>query len=220
MTGLDKLRKRQIRKSLPPKLAVTFLMMLFGCAMSMFAVFLECASAESLPQWLTSIDIRSFSVSLLPWVFMALPIALFARTPLRAAVNVGAFFSGKWIGRLVYLSLITHTQLAWDDFRFWLIFTAVSPLIAVVCWYGRGVGASAGFAAALIISFFFLYVFHFTSTFREFGFHWQYGFLPLIFLAVAIGMLWRRPLQSLFSVLGGFALAYIYVLLPFSIPVV
>ena len=59
-----------------------------------------------------------------------------------------------------------------------------------------------------------------TPTFAGFGIDWTFGFLPLALLVACIGVLWVKPLQTLFSVLLGFAFAYIYVLLPFAVPLI
>ena len=116
--------------------------------------------------------------------------------------------------------MFVHILPDWSHLSYIVILTAISPLIAAVCWYGRGVGTVAGFVAAFILAYWFLQAFHFTPTFQGFGVNFTYGVLPLIFLAAAIGMLWRKPLQILFSTIGGFLIAYIYILLPFSIPYV
>ncbi|MBR1482107.1 MAG: hypothetical protein IJ598_03955 [Ruminococcus sp.] len=212
------IRRWRPSKSLPQKLAFTFLTLLLGFGMEMLAQFLGSLSPKDIPSWLRFFDIVSFFSVLLPWAFAALVISLFSRTPIRAAINVLALFCGMLLGFLLYCGVFLHTVPNWDFLSSRLILTAVAPLIAAVCWYGRGVGTVAGFIAAFIIAYYFLQAFHFTPTFAGFGVNWTYSFVPLVLLAAAIGMLWRRPLQTLFSTLGGFALAYIYVLLPFSIP--
>ena len=132
------------------------------------------------------------------------------------AVNIRGFFTTLMPSAfgLLIVALFSHTPILW------LIFAAISPLIGAVCWYGRGKGTVAGFIAAFILAFWFLQAFRFTPTFQGFGLNLSYWFIPLILLAAAIGMLWRRPLQILFSTIGGFLIAYIYILLPFSIPYV
>ena len=78
----------------------------------------------------------------------------------------------------------------------------------------------AAVIAALIIAYFFLKAFTMNTDFSNFqiyGFP-RYSFVPVVFLAAAVGVLWRKPLQTLFSVLLGAAFAYIYLLLPFHIP--
>ena len=102
----------------------------------------------------------------------------------------------------------------------WLILTAVSPVLALICWYGRGTGAAAAIIAALILAYFFLQAFTMNNDFSNFSIYGfpRYSYAPVVFLAAAVGILWRKPLQTLLSLLGGAAIAYIYLLLPFSIP--
>ena len=220
MNMLNKIRKSHPQKSTPKKLAFTFLALLAGFGLGILTELFSGMSARVLPQWLESVNIRNFFATLMPWALGTLIISLFSRTPIRAAINVFTFSCGLILGCCVYLGVFVHILPDWSHLSYIVILTAISPLIAAVCWYGRGVGTVAGFVAAFILAYWFLQAFHFTPTFQGFGVNFTYGVLPLIFLAAAIGMLWRKPLQILFSTIGGFLIAYIYILLPFSIPYV
>ena len=188
--------------------------------LGLLSEFIAGLSASQLPMWLEAFNIRGFFTTLMPSAMGLLIVALFSKTPIRAAINSLAYFGGIVLGYYVYFAALKHSMPDWNSMGFWLIFAAVSPLIGAVCWYGRGIGTVAGFIAAFILAFWFLQAFKFTPTFQGFGLNLSYWFIPLILLAAAIGMLWRRPLQILFSTIGGFIIAYIYVLLPFSIPYV
>ena len=196
MKTLNKIRHSRPAKSLPQKLAFSFLALLFGFGLGVFAKFLDGLSADQIPQWLSFFDIRNFFGLPLPWVFTTLVLVLFSRTPLRAAIP------------------------DWSYLSVWLILTAVSPVLALICWYGRGTGAAATIIAALILAYFFLQAFTMNNDFSNFSIYYfpRYSYAPVVFLAAAVGILWRKPLQTLLSLLGGAAIAYIYLLLPFSIP--
>lgn len=203
---------------MPKKLAITFAALLAGFGLGILTEVFSGMSARVLPQWLEAVNIRNFFTTLMPWAFGTLIISLFSKTPLRAAINAITFSGGLLLGCCVYLGVFLHILPDWSNISYFVILTAVSPLIAAICWFGRGVGTVAGFVAAFILAYWFLQAFNFTRTFQGFGIDFTYGVLPLILLAAAIGMLWRRPMQILFSTIGGFIIAYIYILLPFSIP--
>ena len=204
---------------MPQKLAFTFLALLLGFALGVFAKLLDTTAANEMPQWLSAFDIRSFFGLPLPWVFTALVLAVFSRTPLRAAVNAFFFFAGMLLGYYLYCAVFAGFLPDWSCLSVWLVLTLISPLLALICWYGRGTGSIAAVIAALIIAYFFLKAFTMNTDFSNFqiyGFP-RYSFVPVVFLAAAVGVLWRKPLQTLFSVLLGAAFAYIYLLLPFHI---
>ncbi len=220
MKTLNKIRHSRPAKSLPQKLAFSFLALLFGFGLGVFAKFLDGLSADQIPQWLSFFDIRNFFGLPLPWVFTTLVLVLFSRTPLRAAINAFCFLSGMLLGYYLYCAVFAGFLPDWSYLSVWLILTAVSPVLALICWYGRGTGAAATIIAALILAYFFLQAFTMNNDFSNFSIYDfpRYSYAPVVFLAAAVGILWRKPLQTLLSLLGGAAIAYIYLLLPFSIP--
>ena len=220
MKTLNKIRNARPARSVLQKLAFSFLALLFGFGLGIFAKFLDGLSADQIPQWLSFFDIRNFFGLTLPWVFTALVLVLFSRTPLRAAVNAFCFFAGMLLGYYLYCAIFAGFLPDWSYLSVWLIMTAVSPVLALICWYGRGTGVAATIIAALILAFFFLKAFTMNNDFSNFSIYEfpRYSVVPVVFLVAAVGILWRRPLQSLISVLGGAFLAYFYILLPFSIP--
>lgn len=220
MKTLDKIRRHHPGHSLPQKLAFTFLIVLLGFGMGVLAKFLDGVAVNDMPSWLRPLDLGNFFSLVAPWAFAGLLISLFSRTPIRAAINAFGFYCGMLIGYYLYCGVFAHFLPDLSYLSIWLLLTLISPLLAMIFWYGRGRGTVAGFIAAVAIAYFFLQAFRFTPTFEGFAPYWNYSFLPLLLLAGAIGALWTKPLQILFSTLGGFALAYIYVLLPFSVPLV
>ena len=198
MNMLNKIRKSHPQKSTPKKLAFTFLALLAGFGLAILTELFSGMSARVLPQWLESVNIRNLFATLMPWALGTLIISLFSRTPIRAAINVFTFSCGLILGCCVYLGVFVHILPDWSHLSYIVILTAISPLIAAVCWYGRGVGTVAGFVAAFILAYWFLQAFHFTPTFQGFGVNFTYGVLPLVFLAAAIGMK-NRPFGRFFS---------------------
>ena len=166
MNMLNKIRKSHPQKSTPKKLAFTFLALLAGFGLAILTELFSGMSARVLPQWLESVNIRNLFATLMPWALGTLIISLFSRTPIRAAINVFTFSCGLILGCCVYLGVFVHILPDWSHLSYIVILTAISPLIAAVCWYGRGVGTVAGFVAAFILAYWFLQAFHFTPTFQ------------------------------------------------------
>lgn len=219
MVFFHKIRNPRKSKSTPAKFASTFMCLLGGLGGAMLAQHLGTLSNEQFPGWLQTFHLDAVLTFLFPWAFAGLCIVVFSRTPLRAAINALAFFAGKLIGVYLYGAVFTHTP-EWSYFSFWLVVTLLTFPLGFLFWFARGRGAVAISLSALAIGYFTLHVFNVTPTFAGFGIDWSFGFIPLILLVACIGVLWRTPLQTLFSVLLGFAFAYIYVLLPFAVPLI
>lgn len=220
MGFLNKIRHPKKGGSMPKKLAFSFLALLFGFGLGVLSKFLDTVPINEMPGFLAAVDIANFFGLVLPWAFIALVLAVFSKTPLRAAVNVFCFFAGMLIGYYLYCGVFAGFLPDWSYLSVWLILTAVSPLLAAICWYARGKGAAAVIISSFIIAYFFLQAFTFTPDFYGFGLNWRYGILPLLLLLAAVGVLLRYPLQSLIAVAAGFGIAYIYILLPFSVPLI
>ena len=121
MKTLNKIRHSRPAKSLPQKLAFSFLALLFGFGLGVFAKFLDGLSADQIPQWLSFFDIRNFFGLPLPWVFTTLVLVLFSRTPLRAAINAFCFLSGMLLGYYLYCAVFAGFLPDWSYLSVWLI---------------------------------------------------------------------------------------------------
>lgn len=219
MVFFHKIRNPRKGKSTPAKFAATFMCLLGGFGGAMLTQFLGTLPNERFPDWLQPLHLNAVFTYLFPWAFAGLCIAVFSRTPLRAAINALTFFAGKLLGVYLYGAIFSHVpELPYVSF--WLIAAAMAFPLGFLFWFARGRGAVAIALSAITIGYFTLHTFIVTPTFAGFGIDWSFGILPPVLLAACIGVLWRRPLQSLFSVLLGFAFAYIYVLLPFAVSLI
>ena len=70
------------------------------------------------------------------WVFLAVLLAAFCRTPRRAAARVFAFFAGMLIAYYVY-SMHMFGFFPMRYFLFWGVLALTSPACAVIVWLGR-----------------------------------------------------------------------------------
>ena len=100
-TRLDNIRKKEKCDKIFILIAVSLLICLFGFGMGVFAKFPDYRQAF-LPGILgyidSALDLHNFLGVFAPWLFLALCIAVYSKTPLRAGINVFLFFAGMVSG--------------------------------------------------------------------------------------------------------------------------
>ena len=144
---LNKTRKVSGKMSVPKQIMTTFFALLFGGGMGIVAKFLDL---NRLPSFLDWLDLSNFLGRTAPWIFIAVCLAVFSKSPLKAGINVFAFFVGMLIGYYVWTSVFAGFYPDIPYLMRWLILAVVSPFLAFLIWYARGRGALAiGIIAAL-----------------------------------------------------------------------
>lgn len=99
---LNKTRKVSGKMSVPKQIMTTFFALLFGGGMGIVAKFLDL---NRLPSFLDWLDLSNFLGRTAPWIFIAVCLAVFSKSPLKAGINVFAFFVGMLIGYYVWTSV-------------------------------------------------------------------------------------------------------------------
>ena len=193
MASLEKTRSAQT--AVPPGRAAlhTGLVFLFGAGLGLFAKYLDHRQGQ-LPGLLQALDealdLHNFLGRFSPWVLIAVCLALYSRSALRAALHVFVFFVG------MVASYYAYSKLAAGFFSasyalIWVGFTALSPLAAFVCWYAKGEGHAALLLSSLLMAVFFN---------MAFAFGWGYldlrSGLELLVLAGAAAALRRERWQG------------------------
>ena len=83
-------------------------------------------------------------------MLLGMGIAVYGPFPIRAAINVFAFFSGMVASYYAYSKWIVGF-FPQSYALIWVEFTAISPLLAWICWYAKGNGKfSLGISSLLI----------------------------------------------------------------------
>lgn len=85
---LNKTRKVSGKMSVPKQIMTTFFALLFGGGMGIVAKFLDL---NRLPSFLDWLDLSNFLGRTAPWIFIAMCLAVFSKSPLKAGINVFAF---------------------------------------------------------------------------------------------------------------------------------
>lgn len=212
MKTLNKIRAPHKGSSLSKKIIFSLLCALFGIALGVYSGFID--SNINLPEIFYILDVLFGRIAFLS--FIALVIYVFSKTPIRAAINAFCISAGILVGYFIYsYSYFVAGNLPDSELTMYGILVVISPIIAVLCWYAKGYGTVATILSALIISFFILQAFSFATDFSYFEI--KPG-LEIILLPISIAVLYKKPKQTIFSVLLAILLAYFIVLLPFSIP--
>ena len=139
------------------KLINTIALLFFGIALGTFSKYLDFRQAE-LPSVLMAIngvlDIGNFLGRFAIWVLIALCISIYSNSAIRASINVFEFFVGMVARYYLYSNYIAGF-FPRSYAIIWFGFTAVSPLLAFVCWYARGKSKLAFILSALILAVLF-----------------------------------------------------------------
>ncbi len=219
--SLDKIRTPKTEYKLSRKVLFSTLAFLFGFLMGMLSKRLDTTAVNILPAILQSLDLGNFLGMLSGWALMAVIIAVFSRSPLRAGLNVFLFFAGMLLSYCIFSVVFGGFMLDTSYLMIWVAYTMISPLFGCVIWYARGKGAPAIILSAVVIGYFILQAFTFSPTFDYFDLSYQW--IGVVVLVIGIAALYVRLKQTLISVGLAIVIAYLLNLLikvlPFSVPV-
>ena len=122
------------------KLINTIAILFLGIALGTFSKYLDFRQTE-LPGVLMAIngvlDIGNFLGRFAIWILIALCISIYSNSAIRASINVFVFFVGMVASYYLYSNYIAGF-FPRSYAMIWFGFTAVSPLLAFVCWYAKG----------------------------------------------------------------------------------
>ena len=175
------------------KIINTVVVLFLGIALGTFSKYLDFRQAE-LPCVLMAIDeafdIHNFLGRFAIWVLIALCISIYSNSAIRASVNVFAFFVGMVASYYLYSNYIAGF-FPRSYAMIWFGFTAVSPLLAFVCWYARGKSKLAFILSALILAVLFNMCFVY-----GFGYFSARSVLEVIVFSIGFIVLKRNSLRS------------------------
>lgn len=213
MKALNKIRAPHKGTSLNKKIIFSLLNALLGFALGVYSGFLE-----RLPSDLPEIFYIFYMLfgRIVFWAFITMVIYVFSKTPFRAAINAFCIFAGMLIGYFIYSFFIAGFLPESSELIMYGALIVISPVVAVLCWYAKGRGTVSTIISAFIISYFISQTFSFAGDFSYFEITKQVS--EIILLPASIVVLYRRPKQTIISVIAAAFISYFIVLLPFSIP--
>ena len=194
----------------------SFLILLLGTGLGFFAKWLDALSIDSTIWWhriIGKLDLGNVLSEFPIWLGLTLAISVFSYTPLKSAINSFLFLGGMCVAYHIYTVVICGFDPS-DYMKIWYGITIVSPLLAVICWYGKGTHPVSVVIDTLIIAFIFPLCFSIGMVYFSFN-----GFINAVIFACVVFILYRAPKQITIAVLAGTALAfplskYIYIFIP------
>lgn len=132
------------------QLAETAGIILFGFALGVLQKWMDGSAVNTFPVIIQQLDIVNYFGRLAIWILLATAISVYARSPLRAAVNTFFFFISMLAGYYLYCNYILGF-LPKAYMMIWIMLSFVSFFMAYVCWYAKGEGVVAIFLSSLIL---------------------------------------------------------------------
>ena len=202
---LCKIRTPNRDITLSAQITYSLLILLLGISLGVFSKWLDNMGINDAIWWqhiLGILDLRNVFSEFAIWLLIALAISVYSSTPLRSCLNVFLFFAGMCISYHLY----TIVFAGFNPQRYmmiWYGFTLLSPILAFVCWYGKGKTK-----VSLIIDMLILAVM--MSVCFTIGF-WYFDIpriINVIIFFCSVAILYSEPKQTAISLLGAVVLSY------------
>lgn len=155
MRYLEKVRIPEKQSSQIREVLFTTAALMLGICLGIFSKFLDFRQTE-LPDVLRlidrTLDVHNFLGTFAPWIVLAVFISIKSRSPIRAGINVFAFFAGMVTSYYLYSNFVAGF-FPKSYAMIWGGFTLISPILAFFCWYAKGKGWVALVISAGILGF-------------------------------------------------------------------
>lgn len=189
----------------------TMVILFLGIALGTFSKFLDNTASNDLPFIFEYLDVGNFLGRFAIWVLIAICIAIYSNSSIRASINVFVFFAGMVTSYYLYSSFVAGF-FSKSYAMIWVGFTAISPLLAFICWYAKGTSKVSFALSAMIIAVLFNMTFVYGWIYFE-----MYSLLELLVFICGLAVLKRNTIKdSIMMTAMGIVLAFVLnLLVPF-----
>lgn len=176
---------------------------IIGVLLGLTSKFLDEAASNVLPFLLETMDLGNFFSRMGVWIFIAIVISLYSKSPRRAAVNVFLFFVGM-VGSYYFYTVTIAGFFPKSYMMIWLVMMIVSPVLAFGCWYVK----DQAFMAIMISSIILMFMARQAFAFGFWYFDIRYSLEFLLLIATTI-ILYQSPKQIIKVVALGMFLFFL-----------
>lgn len=189
----------------------TMVILFLGIALGTFSKFLDNTASNDLPFIFEYLDVGNFLGRFAIWVLIAICIAIYSNSSIRASINVFVFFAGMVTSYYLYSNFVAGF-FPKSYAMIWVGFTAISPLLAFICWYAKGTSKISFALSAMIIAVLFNMTFVYGWIYFE-----MYSLLELLVFICGLAVLKRNTIKdSIMMTAMGIVLAFVLnLLVPF-----
>ena len=198
------------RKDIPLNRQITETagIILFGFALGVLQKWLDGTTANAFPVIIQQLDIRNYFGRLAIWILLETIISVYAKSPLRAAINTFFFFISMLAGYYLYCNYILGF-LPKTYMMIWIVISFATFFMAYVCWYAKGKGIIAIFISSMIMGVLLAQAFHLSITQ---GFY-MYHFLEVLTWIIGVILLRRKPKEYAMEIGLSVVIAFVYQLI-------
>lgn len=193
------------------KILHSIAVLLFGIVLGTVSKFLDTTPSNELPFIIERLDVRNFLGRFAVWILIAVCISIYSNSSIRAAVNVFTFFLGMVTSYYLYSTFIAGF-FPRSYAMIWFGLTAISPLLAFVCWYAKGKSKISLAISSLIIAVLFNMTFSYGWIYFDI-----YSSLELIVFICGLIILRRSTIKETIvtTAIGVIAAMILNMILPF-----
>ena len=163
-------------------------LILFGAALGVLQKWMDHMPINAFPAVIRQLNLGNYFGRFAIWILLATMISVYAKSPLRAAINTFSFFISMLTGYYLYCRAVLGF-LPKSYMMVWIMLSFVSFFLAYICWYAKGKGIIAIFLSGLILGVLLAQAIHLNITQ---GFY-VYHFLEVLTWIIGMILLRRNP---------------------------
>lgn len=211
MNFLNRIRCANKQMPMSKKILHSIAVLFFGIVLGTVSKFLDTTPSNELPFIIERLDVRNFLGRFAVWILIAVCISIYSNSSIRAAVNVFTFFLGMVTSYYLYSTFIAGF-FPRSYAMIWFGLTAISPLLAFVCWYAKGKSKISLAISSLIIAVLFNMTFSYGWIYFDI-----YSSLELIVFICGLIILRRSTIKETIvtTAIGVIAAMILNMILPF-----